>query len=202
MYLLISGPSCSGKTSLATGLLKQEATAAYFEPTSTSRYYPLFLQDMPRHALKNQVDFMRISFHQEQALAASATPLVVQDAGLLVCHQVYSAYFTDKGYLSQSQYQALARFFTKKMSRCKLPDLVIHLTAQVAVLEARALQRDKRIIHNVGEIMPYWDTLVSNLQEMKIPLLVVDTSQIGAIEVANTAMDWLRQQGKEGRPHR
>jgi deoxyadenosine/deoxycytidine kinase len=193
MYLLISGPSCSGKTSLAASLLEQTADSAYFEPTSTSRYYPMFLEDMPRFALKNQVDFMRISFHQEQKITTSNAPLLVQDAGLLVCHHVYSAYFRDKGYLTESEYEGLERNYLKKIRRCRLPDAVIHLTAKIEVLETRALRRDERLIHNFVEILPYWDRLAKLFLEMNIPVLLLDTSHTGLDEIKNRAVEWLSQ---------
>ncbi len=197
MYIQIFGPSCSGKTTLATQLLQTENASAFVEPTGESRYYPLFLQDKPRYAFKNQVDFMRISFKKELAIAHSNAKLIVQDAGLLVCHLVYSRYFRDAGYLTQTEYEALEKIYSRKINRCPLPDAAIFLTAPLAVLEARAFKRDHRIIHNFSEVLPYWDGLTEIIRDMKISLVVMDTGALESSEITSRVKEWLEILAKQ-----
>jgi|GEM_PF-2124100 len=194
MYIQILGPSCSGKTTLANYLLQTENASTFVEPTSESRYYPLFQQDKARYAFKNQVDFMRISFRKELAIARSTAKLIVQDAGLLVCHRVYSQYFRVAGYLTQPEYEALEKIYARKIKRCPLPDAAIYLTAQLPLLKARAFRRDNKIIHDFAEVLPYWQKLTETVKEMQIPLLAIDTSNLASIEVTAKVREWLKAQ--------
>lgn len=173
MYTLIVGQSCAGKTTLANSFAKQEDCQVYREPITS--VFPRFMKEMAAYALRNQQEFMQLIFENELKVANSSSPLIFQESGLIVCHEIYNTFLKDHSYLSTSEFEVLRERYVRDSSRCRPPDRVICLRAQTTLLKQRALARDGVIIYDFEALEPYWTKLLAKFESMDIPVVVVNT---------------------------
>jgi deoxyguanosine kinase len=192
MYIQILGPICSGKSSLAKLLSAKYHAEAYFEPTATSTVYPLFKTNKQEHAFRNQIDFMCRTFDIEQRiLSKPEETFVIQDTGLIVCHHIYNHYFRDKNYITDKEHRQLTRLFEKKIVACKQPDQLIYISAPIDILKKRFVSRDKFAIHDIDEIMVYWEKLLASLQAQNRNILFLNSETASTEQLAEIVISGL-----------
>lgn len=145
----IIGVSGVGKTSLVRALNQGNQFALGLE-SHRERPFEAGLKDDPGYCLANQFDFLLHRAEQEQSLRADPSPALV-DGGLDLDFHGFSRLFHARGWLSDSEFQLIKRFYTYIRSTLPPPDLFIHMTASQKAIRDRLASRDRINIASVTD---------------------------------------------------
>ena len=140
--ILIAGNSGVGKTTLCAALAAAHPFATGLEQHAERPFQALMAADPPRYALANQVDYLLLRAEQERALRVGPRPGLI-DGGLDLDFHAFTRLFHARGYLSNAEFALCARLHDSLRALLGPPDLILRLTAPLAVVEARYAARGR-----------------------------------------------------------
>ena len=140
--IVIAGNSGVGKTSLCAALSAAGAFTTGLEQHAERPFQALMAADPTRYALANQVDYLLLRAEQERALRAGPRPGLI-DGGLDLDFHAFTRLFHARGYLSDAEFALCARLHATLRALLGPPDLILRLTAPLAVVEARYAARGR-----------------------------------------------------------
>jgi len=176
--IAIVGNTGCGKTTLAKLLCQDFAYTGFLEQHHERPFQGTFMQDRKTTAFANQVDFML--FRAEQEVAIRSTAVVgIQDGGLDQDFYIFTRLFHHNHYLSDSEFDLLARFFTLARRTLPLPDAMIRLVTPVPLLVERRRLRNRDLDIAQSADLPLIESLLADWFSGAYPLppcLDVNTS--------------------------
>jgi len=142
--IVIAGNSGVGKTTLCRALCAARPFAVGLEQHVERPYQALMATDPVRYAVANQVDYLLLRAEQERELRADPRPGLV-DGGLDLDFHGFTRLFHERGYLDDAGYALCARLYRALRDLLGPPDLILHLTAPLDVVEARYAARGRAL---------------------------------------------------------
>jgi len=142
--IVIAGNSGVGKTTLCRALCAARPFAVGLEQHVERPYQALMATDPVRYAVANQVDYLLLRAEQERELRADPRPGLV-DGGLDLDFHGFTRLFHQRGYLDDAGYALCARLYRSLRDLLGPPDLILHLTAPLDVVEARYAARGRAL---------------------------------------------------------
>jgi deoxyadenosine/deoxycytidine kinase len=140
--VVIAGNSGAGKTTLCQALCQRRPFAVGLEQHAERPFQALMAADPPRFALANQVDYLLLRAEQECALRRGPAVGLI-DGGLDLDFHGFTRLFHARGYLDDAEFALLERLYRQLRAHLGPPDLILHLTAPLPVVEARHAQRGR-----------------------------------------------------------
>lgn len=180
-YVVVEGPIGAGKTSLARRLGARLSADLVLEQPAENPFIGRFYQDMARYALPTQLFFlfqrarMLDPLKQPDMFARPAVADFLLDKDLLFARITLSG---DEFALYQKIYDALR-------PQAPVPDLVIYLQAQPAVLVERVRRRAAAFERGISE--EYLAVLAESYARFfyhytTAPLLIVNSENLNFVE--------------------
>jgi|CXWJ01.1.fsa_nt_gi deoxyadenosine/deoxycytidine kinase len=142
--IAIVGNSGVGKTTLVEALRRARPLAVGLEQHAARPFQALMAADPPRYALANQIDYLLLRAEQERDLRAGPTTGLI-DGGLDLDFHGFTRLFHRRGYLTDAEFDLCARLYENLRALLGPPDLILHLTAPLTVVEARYAQRGRAL---------------------------------------------------------
>ena len=136
-YIVVEGPIGVGKTSLARRLSERLHSGLMLERPEENPFLPRFYQDMSRHALPTQLFFLFQRIGQLRDLAQMDLFNRVTVGDFLLEKDPLFARLT----LSSDELHLYQQIFDTLKPQAPVPDLVIYLQAQPAILYERVRRR-------------------------------------------------------------
>ena len=178
---MVEGPIGAGKTSLARRLAARLGADLVLEQPDENPFLARFYDDMPRYALPVQLFFL---FQRARMLE----PLAQPD---MFARGVVADFLLDKDplfarlTLSADELALYDKIYAVLRLRAPVPDLVIYLQAQPAVLVERVRRRAIRYEREVGE--DYLARLAEGYASFfyhydAAPLLIVNSENLNFVE--------------------
>lgn len=131
----------------------------------------------PRHALANQFDYLLLRAEQERAIRQGAQT-GIQDGGLEMDFHVFTRLFLAKGYLTSAEFDLCKRLYAQLRAALPPPDLIIRLTAPLAVVARRFAGRERAVQIAAADDIPlietYLDEWLAGTEAARV--LAVDAS--------------------------
>lgn len=143
-FITIVGNSGAGKTLLTNLLCQAGPFTSCYEQHKERPFQVLFMQDLNRYALPNQLDYLLYRAEQEWAVRQS-NQVAISDGGLDLDFHLYSRYFYHKGYLDTESFALCERFYHLLRGLLPPPDLVIYLSVPLTTLVERRQIRNREI---------------------------------------------------------
>jgi deoxyadenosine/deoxycytidine kinase len=180
-YLVVEGPIGAGKTSLARRLAPRLAADLVLEQPAENPFIARFYQDMARYALPTQLFFlfqrarMIEPLRQPDMFARPTVADFLLDKDLLFARVTLSG---DEFALYQKIYESLR-------PQAPVPDLVIYLQAQPAVLIERVKRRAAGFERGISE--EYLALLTESYARFfyhytAAPVLIVNSENLNFVE--------------------
>lgn len=136
-YIVVEGPIGVGKTSLARRLAERLHSGLLLERPEENAFLPRFYQDMPRYALPTQLFFLFQRIGQLHELTQMDLFNRVTVSDFLLEKDSLFARLT----LSSDELHLYQQIFDTLKPQAPVPDLVIYLQAQPAILYERVRRR-------------------------------------------------------------
>ena len=140
--IVIAGNSGVGKTTLAAALCGARPFAVGLEQHAERPFQALTAADPTRYALANQFDYLLLRAEQERAFRAGPAAALI-DGGLDLDFHGFTRLFHHKGYLADAEFALCRRLYQQLRDLLGPPDLILYLTAPLAVVEARYARRGR-----------------------------------------------------------
>ena len=142
--IVVIGNSGVGKTTLCAALSAAGPFAVGLEQHAERPFQALMAADPPRFALPNQVDYLPRRAQQERTLRAGPMPGLI-DGGLDLDFHAFTRLFHARGYLSDAEFALCARLHATLRALLGPPDLILRLTAPLAVVAERYAARGRAL---------------------------------------------------------
>ncbi len=142
--IVIAGNSGVGKTTLAAALCRLRPFETGLEQHAERPFQALMAGDPPRYALANQTDYLLLRAEQERALRAGSLPGLI-DGGLDLDFHGFTRLFHERGYLTGVEFALCERLHGTLRGLLGPPELILHLTAPLAVVRARYARRGRAL---------------------------------------------------------
>ena len=176
-YLVVEGPIGVGKTSLAKILSEELGLRLELEVVEKNPFLKKFYADPKRYAFETQTFFLLSRFRQQMELSQ----------GELFSQGLAADYFFQKDRifaylnLNEDELKLYERLQPILATRLAVPDLVIYLQAETAVLMERIKERkfdfEKGVERSyVDEVNRAYSRFFFNYQDS--PLLIINTNEI------------------------
>jgi len=180
-HLVVEGPIGAGKTSLARRLGARLGADLVLEQPEENPFLARFYEDMPRYALPAQLFFLFQRVRMLEPLAQTdmfARPVV---ADFLLDKDPLFARLT----LSADELALYEKIYGALKLRAPVPDLVIYLQAQPAVLIERVQRRAARYESEISE--DYLARLAEGYARFfyhydAAPLLIVNSENLNFVD--------------------
>jgi deoxyguanosine kinase len=180
-HLVVEGPIGAGKTSLARRLAARLGADLVLEQPEENPFLARFYEDMPRYALPAQLFFLFQRVRMLEPLAQPdmfARPVV---ADFLLDKDPLFARLT----LSADELALYEKIYAALKLRAPVPDLVVYLQAQPAVLIERVQRRAARYESEISE--DYLARLVEGYARFfyhydAAPLLIVNSENLNFVD--------------------
>jgi deoxyguanosine kinase len=146
-YLVVEGPIGAGKTTLARRLASRLSADTLLEQPGENPFLSRFYQDMPRYALPTQLFFL---FQRVRMLE----PLTQLD---LFARPAIGDFLLDKDplfarlTLNEDELALYQKIYDALRPRTPVPDLVVYLQAQPAILAERVRKRAAAFERGISE---------------------------------------------------
>lgn len=185
--ITVVGNSGTGKTTLVKALAAAGDFALGLEQIEERPFQLRFSaeieegmkagRDRPRSALANQVDFLLLRAEQERSLRANPRPGLV-DGGLDLDYHLFTRRFHQMGYLDNAEFALCARLYDFLRTSLGPPDLVVYLSAPVAVTHQRRVQRGRPVdIAKLADLAPMQTLLDAWIATVTdCPVLTIDAT--------------------------
>lgn len=193
------GDACSGKSTLLESL---QGAGFSVRPEPDNPMFPLFLKHSEQYAYHNQL--YKTTQLMEQELQAAESKNVTNprfnESGVIAT-DIYNRYLRDQNLMTADQFEHINGVYTHYLDTMPKPDLVVYLYADDNIIRDRALRRDGLVAHDPTLLKPYWDRLLTDLEQRGIPVYRVNT---GDHPVEETSMmilqkvDRTKEQKKNG----
>ncbi len=142
--IAVIGNTAVGKTTLVQHLAAAAPFVTGLEQHGERPFQHAFAADLTRYALANQIDYLLLRAEQERWIRAQPGIGLV-DGGLDEDFQVFARHFRARGYLTAAEFALCERFHALTRQLLPPPDLYIHLTAPLPVLEVRFRRRNRSL---------------------------------------------------------
>lgn len=142
--ITVIGNSGAGKTLLTRLLCQAGPFQSCFEQHKERPFQVLFMQDLTRYALPNQVDYLLYRAEQERLARQSGT-VAIADGGLDLDFFLYTRYFYHNGYLDLAGFALCERLYHLLRGLLPPPDMVIYLSVSLPTLALRRQIRNREI---------------------------------------------------------
>jgi deoxyadenosine/deoxycytidine kinase len=180
-HLVVEGPIGAGKTSLARRLAARLGADLVLEQPEENPFLARFYEDMPRYALPAQLFFLFQRIRMLEPLAQPdmfARPVV---ADFLLDKDPLFARLT----LSADELALYEKIYAALKLRAPVPDLVVYLQAQPAVLIERVQRRAARYETEISE--DYLARLAEGYARFfyhydAAPLLIVNSENLNFVD--------------------
>ena len=136
-YIVVEGPIGAGKTSLAQRLAARLGADLLLEQPGENPFLARFYQDMPRYALQTQLFFLFQRAKQIEPLAQTDMFRRPTVSDFLLDKDPLFARIT----LSGDEFALYQRIYDALRPHAPVPDLVVYLQAQPAILVERVRRR-------------------------------------------------------------
>jgi deoxyadenosine/deoxycytidine kinase len=158
--ILVVGNSGVGKTTLTAELCHRVSFATGLEQHAERPFQSLMAGDLNRYALANQVDYLVLRAEQERAIRHQPLTGLI-DGGLDLDFYGFTRLFHHKGYLTEAEYALCERLYQYLRDLLGPPDLILYLTAPLAVIEQRYARRGRALEIARREDLARMDSLVA-----------------------------------------
>lgn len=178
-----------GKTTATRGLAARLDLPAFLEDAATNPFLSGSYSDPKRWAIRSQFWFLLDSIERHRVIAASPKR-GVQDHSYYEAFWVYGQVQRDFGYLTAEDLALLERARDIGDAMLPSPDLVVHLTAPLRVLEARIDARGRECERGLS--LDYLAALDGRRQDLfrgwdRCPVMTVDTTALDLRSAAGIA---------------
>ncbi len=175
--IVVIGNSGVGKTTLCAALSAAGAFAVGLEQHAERPFQALMAADPPRYALANQVDYLLRRAEQERALRAGPLPGLI-DGGLDLDFHAFTRLFHARGYLSDAEFALCARLHATLRALLGPPDLILRLTAPLAVVAERYAARGRALEiaqrNDLALMEGYIDEWIASIRDT--PVISIDAA--------------------------
>ena len=180
-YLVVEGPIGAGKTSLARRLGARLGAELLLEQPAENPFLARFYQDMARYALQTQLFFLFQRAKQIEPLAQTDMFKRPTVSDFLLDKDPLFAQVT----LSGDEYALYQRIYEALRPHAPVPDLVVYLQAQPAILIERVRRRAAPFERGISD--DYLAVLAESYARFfyhydASPVLIVNSENINFVE--------------------
>ena len=151
--ITVVGNTGVGKTMLTRALTQRGGFNPGLEQHLERPFQALFRDKHQAYALANQIDYLLLRAEQEQTLRGGDRP-GIQDGGLDMDFYVFTRLFRKKGYLNGEEYDLCERLHAQLRLALPEPEIVIYLSAPLAVIGERFARRSRSLEISRPEDLP------------------------------------------------
>ena len=176
--ITVVGNSGVGKTTLASKLCEIGSFIPFLEITVDRPFLQKFHDNRQEFCFANQVDFLL--YQAEKEIFVRENNIVgVQDGGLDICFYVYTKRFHQKGYLNDEEFHLCERLYSILRLFLPSPDLLIILTAPLAIITERMGKRGRDIDIERSQDLIELEKLIEKwlAKSTSVPSIRIDASQ-------------------------
>jgi len=192
--ITIIGPSGVGKTVLVQALAKTEQFETAFEQHIERPFQALAKVD-PRFTFANQIDYLLLRAEQERDLRVlSKTGLM--DGGLDLDFHGFTRLFLSRNLLNQNEFDLCRRFYLLARTLLPLPELIVKLKADEAIVTDRLSRRNRINIANAEDTAlfnSYLDEWLASVPSNQVLELDVTHENLHYSQSVDLILDTIRK---------
>jgi deoxyadenosine/deoxycytidine kinase len=175
--ILVAGNSGVGKTTLTAELCHRASFATGLEQHTERPFQALMAGNLNRFALANQVDYLLLRTEQERAIRHQPLTGLI-DGGLDLDFFGFTRLFRSKGYLTEAEYALCERLYLSLRDLLGPPDLILYLTAPLAMIERRYARRGRALEIARREDLASMDSLIAEWIDSitDLPVITIDAT--------------------------
>ena len=173
--ITVVGNSGVGKTTLVQHMAATGLFAMGLEDHRARPFQQRYAHDPARYGLANQVDFLLFRAEQERALRR-APQAALQDGGLDLDFYGFTKLFHARNRLSQDEFALCERLYGTVRAMLGPVDLILRLTAPLAVIQQRYRQRNRDVEITALDDLRHLDLLIDDWLQApnQAPVLTID----------------------------
>ncbi len=186
-YITIEGPIGVGKTTLTNLLSQTYNLEPVFEVVDQNPFLADFYTDIERYALQTEMFFLLDRFKQLENLFNSSSMF----NGVISDYHIIKNYIFAKMNLSSSELSVFEPTFNAITSQIKQPQILIHLTADISILNKRIAKRNRSFESAIENrylerlTKNYNNTLKNFAIQKNIHYIFLDTSYLDLTSVSS-----------------
>lgn len=197
--ILIVGNSGVGKTTLAKSLGEIASFATGLEQHVERPFQALMASNLTRYSLANQVDYLLLRAEQERDIRARPEPGLI-DGGLDLDFYGFTRLFHHNGYLTDIEYGLCERLYHTLRELLGPPDLILYLTAPLAIIEQRHARRGRALeiarredLARMDELIRDWIDGVDDIPVIRVDAAINDFgSRVSTLPLLNSVQSILK----------
>jgi deoxyadenosine/deoxycytidine kinase len=143
--ITIAGNLGAGKTTLTKLICDHGGFIPYWERPEEHPFQTVFLDDLPKWALANQMEFLLFRCEQELQIRKN-NQTAVMDGGFDQDFHVFTKNLYHKGHLTSDEFNICNRFYHFVRSFLPPPDIIIRIIIDTPTLLQRRLNRDRKTV--------------------------------------------------------
>lgn len=192
MYIAIEGAIGVGKTTLSRLLASRFQADLLLEVFEENPFLADFYADRAAYAFQTQIFFLLSRYHQQQEV-----PLALTSGNNLIADYTFEKDFLfARLNLSGDELETYVSVHNALAEKLPLPDLIVYLQAETAVLMQRIAQRDRPYERNMDQ--NYIESLniaysgFYNEGHTGAPVLQINTNQLNYV-AKEQDLDWVEK---------
>lgn len=183
IFIAITGPVASGKTTLGKVIAEQFSFSLISENLNSHPYLSLFYEDMNKWGFHTATWFLTNAISTQHHIQNTLNHRsVCQDWYCKEHHNVYNSQMYETGILSKEEYKICSIINETLDSILINPDLLIYLTANSHTLQSRIFDRSRPAEIINPPTIEYIETLRLKYEEwtntLNSPMLKIDTHEL------------------------